>query len=105
MLACTVQTHRCAGRNATTGMPIQRRSSYGIVSIPDTLSTSVDIEVTPFVDTGRVFADSGTFPISHLHTVGEVGFRGIARPFVVGYVDVGYGSEGAAVFTGINYPF
>jgi outer membrane protein assembly factor BamA len=71
----------------------------------NTLSTSVDIEVTPFVDTGRVFADSGTFPISHLHTVGGVGFRGIARPFVVGYVDVGYGSEGAAVFTGINYPF
>jgi hypothetical protein len=24
---------------------------------------------------------------------------------VVGYVDVGYGSEGAAVFTGLNYPF
>jgi len=24
---------------------------------------------------------------------------------VVGYVDVGYGSEGSAVFTGIGYPF
>jgi hypothetical protein len=36
---------------------------------------------------------------------GGVGFRGIARPLVAGYVDVGYGSEGAAVFTGINYPF
>jgi hypothetical protein len=24
---------------------------------------------------------------------------------VVGYVDVGYGTEGAAVFTGLNYPF
>jgi len=34
-----------------------------------------------------------------------VGFRGIARPFVVGYVDIGHGSEGAAVFTGLNYPF
>jgi hypothetical protein len=29
----------------------------------------------------------------------------IARPSVVGYVDVGYGHEGAAVFTGLNYPF
>jgi outer membrane protein assembly factor BamA len=69
------------------------------------LSSPVDIEVTPFVDAGRVFADSGTFPLSHVHAIGGVGFRGIARPFVVGYVDVGYGSEGAAVFTGINYPF
>jgi len=71
----------------------------------DAVSTRVDIEISPFVDAGRVFADSGTFPLSHIHTVGGVGFRGIARPFVVGYVDVGYGSEGTAVFTGINYPF
>lgn len=71
----------------------------------DAISTHLDIEVTPFVDTGRVFADSGTLPFEHLHTVGGIGFRGIARPFVVGYVDIGYGSEGTAVFTGIAYPF
>jgi hypothetical protein len=52
-----------------------------------------------------VFARTSTFPLQQLHTVGGVGFRGIARPFVVGYVDIGYGSEGVAVFTGINYPF
>ena len=34
-----------------------------------------------------------------------IGVRGIARPSVVGYVDIGYGTEGVAVFTGINYPF
>jgi len=45
------------------------------------------------------------FPIHGLHKVAGVGFRGIARPSVVGYVDIGYGSDGAAVFTGINYPF
>jgi hypothetical protein len=71
----------------------------------DAGTTRVDIEVTPFVDAGQVFANSGTFPLSHIHVVGGVGFRGIARPFVVGYVDVGYGSEGPAVFTGINFPF
>jgi hypothetical protein len=71
----------------------------------DAASTHVDVEVAPFVDAGRVFADSGTFPLEHLHPVGGVGFRGIARPFVVGYVDLGWGSEGIAVFTGINYPF
>ncbi len=71
----------------------------------DALSTHVDIEVTPFVDAGRVFGRSGTVPFTQLHAVGGIGFRGIARPFVVGYVDVGHGSEGSAVFTGIGYPF
>jgi len=66
---------------------------------------SFDIEVTPFVDAGRVFGRSGTVPFTQLHAVGGIGFRGIARPFVVGYVDVGHGSEGSAVFTGIGYPF
>jgi hypothetical protein len=28
--------------------------------------------------------------------------RGVARPFVVGYVDIGYGNEGVAVFTGLT---
>jgi len=59
----------------------------------DALSTHVDIEVTPFVDAGRVFGRSGTVPFTQLHPVGGIGFRGIARPFVVGYVDVGHGSE------------
>jgi hypothetical protein len=68
-------------------------------------ATHVEIEVTPFVDLGRVFARSGTFPLQQLHQVYGVGFRGVARPSVVGYVDIGYGSDGIAAFTGINYPF
>jgi hypothetical protein len=68
-------------------------------------STNVDLEVTPFIDLGRVFARTSTFPLGQLHRVYGVGFRGIARPFVVGYVDIGYGSEGVAAFTGLYYPF
>jgi Omp85 superfamily domain len=71
----------------------------------DATSTIVDVEVTPFIDVGRVFARTGTNPLEQLHHVYGVGFRGIARPFVVGYVDIGYGSEGVAAFTGLNYPF
>ena len=69
------------------------------------VTTNVEIELAPFVDIGRVFDRPSAIPLSRLHTVGGLGFRGIARPFVVGYVDVGYGSEGVAVFTGIDYPF
>ena len=71
----------------------------------NTVSTHVDVEVAPFLDAGRVFAQGSTFPVDQLHHVVGVGFRGIARPFVVGYVDIGYGSEGTAIFTGLNYPF
>lgn len=71
----------------------------------DAEATHVDLEIAPFVDVGQVFHHTSTFPIENLHKVGGVGFRAIARPSVVGYVDLGYGHEGAAVFTGLNYPF
>ena len=71
----------------------------------DAVTTVLDLEVTPFIDLARVFSRRGEDPLESLHRVVGVGFRGVARPFVVGYVDVGYGSEGAAVFTGLNYPF
>ncbi|HTV77534.1 MAG TPA: BamA/TamA family outer membrane protein [Steroidobacteraceae bacterium] len=71
----------------------------------DAAASHVDIEVAPFVDLGRVASNIGVDPFSALHKVIGVGVRGIARPSVVGYVDIGYGTEGTAVFTGINYPF
>jgi hypothetical protein len=71
----------------------------------DILATHIDVELTPFVDVGDAFAGSRTSPVRDLHHVVGLGFRGIARPFIVGYVDFGYGSQGVAAFTGINYPF
>jgi hypothetical protein len=68
-------------------------------------ATDISGEVAPFIDLGKVFHSAGQSPVSDLHPVGGVGFRAIAKPFIVGYVDVGYGSEGVAVFSGINYPF
>lgn len=71
----------------------------------DLFTTRAVFEVAPFIDIGRVFHRLGTNPLGQLHPVGGIGFRGIAAPFVVGYVDVGYGSEGIAIFSGVNYPF
>jgi len=68
-------------------------------------ATNLSLEVTPFVDLGKVFARNGESPLLHLHKGYGVGIRGVASPFIVGYVDVGFGPEGPAVFTGINYPF
>ena len=88
-------------RNEFSGSAEVRHTIWGF----DAESTHVDLEIAPFVDVGQVFGRTSDFPIDRLHKVGGVAFRGIARPSVVGYVDVGYGSEGAAVFTGLNYPF
>jgi hypothetical protein len=87
-------------RNSFSATAELRRTAFEFDAI-----SHVEIEVAPFVDVGNVFHNGPTFPIRALHKVAGVGFRGIARPSVVGYVDVGYGSDGAAVFTGINYPF
>ena len=88
-------------RDEFSGSAEVRHTVWGF----DAESTHVDLEIAPFVDVGQVFGRTSDFPIDRLHKVGGVAFRGIARPSVVGYVDVGYGSEGAAVFTGLNYPF
>ena len=67
--------------------------------------THVSLEVAPFLDAGKVFADLGASPFSHLHVTPGLGVRGVASPFIVGYVDIGFGSRKPAVFSGIDYPF
>jgi hypothetical protein len=75
------------------------------VAVINAITSHIELELAPFIDVGRVFSQASTVPFSQLHAVGGLGIRGLARPFVVGYVDIGYGTEGLAVFTGINYPF
>ncbi len=67
--------------------------------------TRVSLEVAPFVDAGKVFATMGGSPVKNLHIAGGLGVRGVASPFVVGYVDVGFSRSKPAVFSGLNYPF
>jgi len=93
-------TGRFADRNSFSSSVELRQRVWKLGAI----STPVELEVAPFVDAGRVFP-TGTSPLEQLHKVGGVAFRMIAPPFVVGYVDIGVGSEGPAVFSGIYYPF
>jgi hypothetical protein len=71
----------------------------------DLFGTHGILELAPFAEAGRVFHQMSENPVTDLHPVGGIGFRGIAEPFVVGYVDIGFGGEGTAIFSGINYPF
>ncbi len=68
-------------------------------------NTDLKLELAPFVDSGKVFEAMSESPLSHLHVGGGMGFRVVASPYVVGYVDVGFGNEKEAVFSGIDYPF
>jgi len=71
----------------------------------DAFGTRVNIELAPFIDNGKVSGTTDTSYVSRLHTAVGLGVRAVATPYVVGYVDVGYGSGRTAVFSGINYPF
>jgi hypothetical protein len=66
---------------------------------------NLEIEVAPFTEAGQVFRHVTASPVDDLHFVYGVGFRGVVRPQIVGFVDIGRGSEGNAIFTGIDYPF
>lgn len=68
-------------------------------------SVDLSLELAPFIDLGEVSRRLEDDALDSLHAVGGLGFRAVASPFIVAYVDVGYGSEGAAVFSGIGYPF
>ncbi len=63
------------------------------------------LQLAPFVEAGRVSHLMTANPLNRFHTAGGLGFRAVAEPFVVGFVDVGYASEGFTLFSGINYPF
>jgi len=76
-----------------------------IIATMHVFETRIDLELAPFLDAGQVFSQPGASPFAHLHHVLGFGARGIARPFIVAYVDFGYGSEGTAGFSGINYIF
>jgi len=83
-----------------TGIELRTR-----VASLNTFGTHVSLEVAPFVDAGKVFAELGASPFSKLHATPGFGVRGVASPFVVGYVDIGFAHRKAAVFSGIDYPF
>ncbi|HEV7731041.1 MAG TPA: BamA/TamA family outer membrane protein [Candidatus Binatia bacterium] len=92
---------RFIGYNRTLGSAelrtnVYKRKLFGV---------NAELEVAPFLEAGQVFKGVTTNPVNDLHWVYGLGFRGIVRPQILAFVDVGRGSEGFSVFTGIDYPF
>jgi hypothetical protein len=65
----------------------------------------IDLEVAPFLDIGRVMSGFSTRDIRDFQVNPGTGLRILARPLVVGRLDVAYGRDGANLFVGLDYPF
>ena len=68
-------------------------------------NTQGTLELAPFFDLGKVSHNFNDNPLARFHSAGGLGFRAVAEPFVVGFLDVGFASEGVSIFTGVDYPF
>jgi len=67
--------------------------------------TVAEIETAPFLDVGKVTDTFRYRAFSQYEANPGIGFRGIARPNVVGRVDFATGNEGQTVFAGLDFPF
>ena len=66
---------------------------------------NLNFEVAPFLDVGRVGSRlTGEFFKDFQFNPG-VGLRVLAKPHVVGRLDIAYGRDGANAFVGLDYPF
>ena len=63
------------------------------------------MEVAPFIELGRVFSSSHTFPLENPHVDGGIAFRAVIPPTLVAFVDFATAGGSPAVFTGVDYPF
>lgn len=70
-----------------------------------TAGVTTELQVAPFVGAGQAFDSPGRAAAKYLRPVAGAAFRAVAKPQVVGSVDVGVGRDGLAVFTDINYSF
>ncbi len=64
-----------------------------------------DIELALFGEVGRVFHTFRELGSGKVQAVWGGGVRFVAASQIVAKIDVGIGSEGVAIFTGLDYPF
>jgi hypothetical protein len=59
----------------------------------------------PFLDIGKVMSNLEYRTLAHYEFNPEIGFRAIARPNVLGRVDIATSNDRNAVFAGLEFPF
>ncbi len=66
---------------------------------------TADWELAPFLDAGAVMHSLAEIAEDDFHLSYGLGLRAVVRPNIVGRMDIGWGSEGMAIFVGLGYPF
>ncbi|MBI3854742.1 MAG: BamA/TamA family outer membrane protein [Planctomycetes bacterium] len=68
-----------------------------------------EIQLAPFFDLGEVFRHTQDVARPNvdrrLHWSIGSGFRAVVHPYIVGRMDVGFGTEGVGITVGLDYPF
>jgi len=103
------------GKNTLRGHGDNRfiDSSFVLVNIEERVrlfryrlfNVNTDWEIAPFLDLGAVARNLLDVTAKNFVVNPGIGFRAVVRPNVVGRVDIGFGKEGAAIFTTLGYPF
>jgi hypothetical protein len=68
-------------------------------------NVKADWELAPFIDLGAVMERLDRSNGKQFEFNPGIGVRAVVRPNIIGRVDVGFGSDGPAVFVGLGYPF
>ncbi len=68
-------------------------------------NVNTDWEVAPFIDFGSVMKSISQAQGRDFEFNPGLGLRAVVRPNIVGRIDVGFGTNGPAVFVGLGYPF
>lgn len=69
------------------------------------LGHQINVEFAPFLDIGRVASTFNGDWFKQLQYNPGFGIRVMAKPHVVGRIDVAYGRDGSNAFVGLDYPF
>lgn len=93
------------GRYMDKGMYTATLEERFVVFKVETAGVMTEIELAPFIGMGSVFNTPSKIHRRFVRPVVGGAVRAIARPQVVGSIDVGVGQEGPAVFMDINYSF
>lgn len=101
------ETHRAygAGRYIDKGMMTATLEERFTVYKVEVSGVTTEIELAPFMGLGTVFGAPRRMARRYLRPLLGTAVRAVARPQVVGSIDIGVGQEGPAVFMDINYSF
>lgn len=93
------------GRYIDKGVLMTQLEERFTVYQVEVAGVTTEVELAPFVGLGTVFNTPDRISRRYFRPVVGGAVRMVARPQVVGSIDVGVGQEGPAVFMDINYSF